>query len=57
MARDGNGNIHVAPISMGTAMWGHPADCGWYYCFAVQNRRQIRSNLAVDCKVANALEN
>ncbi|MCB6366756.1 flavin reductase [Intestinibacillus massiliensis] len=42
---DGQGNGNVAPISMGTAMWGEPADCGWYFCFAVQNRRQTRINL------------
>ena len=42
---DAKGNGNVAPISMGTAMWGEPADCGWYFCFAVQNRRQTRMNL------------
>ena len=42
---DNKGNVNSAPISMGTAMWGEPADCGWYYCFAVQNRRQTRINI------------
>ena len=39
---DAHGNVNTAPISMGTAMWGEPSDCGWYYCFDVHNRRQTK---------------
>ena len=30
---DKNGNVNLAPISMGTAMWGEPPDSAWYYSF------------------------
>ncbi len=42
---DPDGNTNVAPISMGTAMWGEPPDSGWYYSFNVHNRRNTRHNL------------
>lgn len=45
---DAHGNVNTAPISMGTAMWGEPSDCGWYYCFDVHNRRQTRRNLDIN---------
>lgn len=45
---DSHGNVNCAPISMGTAMWGEPSDCGWYYCFDVHNRRQTRRNLDIN---------
>lgn len=45
---DEHGNVNIAPISMGTAMWGEPSDCGWYYCFDVHNRRQTRRNLMIN---------
>lgn len=51
---DENGNYNMAPISMGTAMWGEPSDCGWYFCFNVHNRRQTRKNLQLtkECVVS-----
>ena len=45
---DAHGNVNIAPISMGTAMWGEPSDCCWYYCFDVHNRRQTRRNLMLN---------
>ncbi len=51
---DQYGNVNSAPISMGTAMWGEPADCGWYFCFNVHNRRNTRKNLLLhkECVVS-----
>ncbi|MGI5848680.1 MAG: flavin reductase family protein [Christensenellales bacterium] len=51
---DNKGNVNSAPISMGTAMWGEPTDCGWYYCFAVHNRRQTRINIdqTMECVIS-----
>lgn len=45
---DKNGNANMAPISMGTAVWGEPPEAGWYYTFAVQNSRQTMVNIALN---------
>ena len=42
---DGKGNANMAPISMGTAVWGEPPDACWYYTFGVQNSRQTMENI------------
>lgn len=42
---DENGNENLAPISMGTAMWGEAPGGNWYYGFAVHNSRQTCKNL------------
>lgn len=51
---DRNGNLNSTPVSMGTAMWGEPAECGWYFCFNMHNRRQGRKNLQLtkECTVS-----
>lgn len=51
---DQNGNLNSTPVSMGTAMWGEPAECGWYFCFNMHNRRQGRKNLMLtrECTVS-----
>lgn len=45
---DEHGNIDMAPITMGSAMWGEPPNGYWYFGFDVQNSRQTQKNISLN---------
>ncbi|MGI6617108.1 MAG: flavin reductase family protein [Saccharofermentanales bacterium] len=42
---DEYGNANLAPVSMGSAVWGEPPNANWFFAIAVQNSRDSQKNL------------